>query len=148
MKAIGPGTMAVIFLLIVMSLVGITFLFVLKPPEKQSPTTTVTEQQRQTQLGTDLTIDHVEGNRIYIKNSGDSDVSTQNLNFYANGQKVSALVHAPIIQPGKTIEFVIDSPASDYELKVTEGDKEVGSVVIPVTTTTTTVQTTIDGCRS
>jgi len=115
-----------IVLTIVTVIIGIV-LFLLLTGQKPEPDVNVA----------DLRIDGISNNKIYLQNTGNTVIPSNEIFFLADDQKISIIKGPKNIQPGETVEFTIGLPSGVFELKLQSGSDNIDSITLATTTTTT-----------
>lgn len=88
-KGITPIVSTLLLLLVVIVLITMAMAFFTRTFESVSRTTGGQSEESLRQIGEDFRIDSIDLNRIYIRNTGTSEV--RNLKFYVNNSLVSTL---------------------------------------------------------
>ncbi len=123
MKGISAIVVTILLVLITISLVGFVFVFFQRSVSEAAGTTTEQQQQLQTQLGKQISIDNAAGTIVTIRHAGTGAINlTNDLSVYVNNVPVACAWGNPdvLLQPGNTATCTLASPcASDSTVKVT-----------------------------
>ena len=100
MKGITPIIAIVLLLMITIALVGFAFVFFSRTLSGSANATEAQLQQQMRSMTGSVTIENVNGDKVYIRNSGNTDINSAGLAIYANGVK---LVHnlPVVLKPGE-----------------------------------------------
>src|SRR3989344_4286107 len=135
MKGISALIAIILLLFITITIAGFIYTFFMDLQEKSGETVSEQAWQELRRTGTDLKIDNVYLNEVYIRNTGRSSIDSSIISFYVNDEFVNADPNQATVDPGKIVKFTFTSvtPQENDIIKASIGHTSSSFLIKPDT---------------
>src|SRR3989344_1356806 len=135
MKGISALVAIILLLFITITIAGFVYTFFMDLQEKSGETVAQQSKDEIKRTGTDLKVDNVYNNQVFIRNTGKSSIDTSKIAFYLNDEFVNVIPSQATIEPGKVVNFTFTSvtPQENDIVKASIGQTSASFLMRPDT---------------